>query len=70
MNIKRTSEDWFKLDPRREEGFYILDPDGWDRTNYDYSFNRELITQEEFDMRLSRSTVSCTTDFFSSSYSL
>ncbi len=38
------------------EKITILDPDGWDRSNYDYSFNKELITKEEFDRRLMWST--------------
>lgn len=35
----------------------ILDPDGWDRTNYEYSFYEEEITEEEFVNRLQQSTV-------------
>jgi hypothetical protein len=30
--VKKTSEDWFA--EIAEEGFIIMDPDGWDRTNY------------------------------------
>jgi len=60
---RKTSEEWEKEIPERYK-LIILDPDGWDRTNYDYSFREELITKEEFDMRLSNSTISCTTDFF------
>ena len=50
--IKKTSAEWIK-----KVGYEILDPDGWDRTNYDYSFNKEKITMEEFQKRLSLSTV-------------
>ena len=50
--IKKTSAEWIK-----EVGYEILDPDGWDRNNYDYSFNKEKITMEEFQKRLSLSTV-------------
>ena len=50
--IKKTSAEWIK-----QVGYEILDPDGWDRTNYDYSFNKEKITMEEFQKRLSLSTV-------------
>ena len=50
--IKKTSAEWIK-----EVGYEILDPDGWDRTNYDYSFNKEKITMEEFQKRISLSTV-------------
>ena len=49
-----TSADW-------KESFcpelVILDPDGWDRSNYDYSFNEEFISEEEFMGRLIGSTV-------------
>lgn len=53
--MKRTSKKWCKklnipLD-------VIWDPDGWDRTNYDYSFNKEKITKQEFINRLSQSTI-------------
>lgn len=51
-NIKKVSSEWVK-----EVGYEIIDPDGWDRKNYDYSFNKEKITKEEFDKRLSTSTV-------------
>lgn len=34
----------------------VLDPDGWDRKNYDYSWNEELITLEEYNIRVSNST--------------
>ena len=38
----------------------ILDPDGWDRANWDWSWERELITEREFFKRVSLSTVSTT----------
>jgi hypothetical protein len=50
---KKTSEDWNKIFKYR-----ILDPDGWDRKNYDYSFKEEEITWDEFMQRLFRSTIS------------
>ena len=51
----KTSKTWCrKLDISLDA---ILDPDGWDRTNYDYSFNKEKITKEEFVSRLGQSTV-------------
>lgn len=34
----------------------VLDPDGWDRKNFDYSWNEELITLGEYKERLSKST--------------
>ncbi len=50
-NLK-TSQEWLKLKPL----IMLLDPDGWNRTNFQYSFYEEKITQEEFDKRLSYST--------------
>jgi len=41
-----------------------IDPDGWDRNNYEYSFNEELITKDEFMNRIASSTIKCNTDFF------
>ena len=49
----RTSEEWVQL---LVYPVTILDPDGWDRTNFDYSFNVERITEAEFKYRLARST--------------
>lgn len=48
----KTSNDWQKDYP----SIIILDPDGWDRQNYDFSFNEELVSQAEFLERLSMST--------------
>ncbi len=50
---KKTSAEWIKQKPY----LTILDPDGWDRKNFDYSFNQELITFEEFSRRLNVSTI-------------
>ncbi len=50
--IKKTSAEWIK-----EVGYEVLDPDGWDRKNFDYSWNKEKITMVEFQMRLALSTV-------------
>lgn len=63
MEIKKTSKEWYELIPKKYK-LSILDPDGWDRKNYEYSFNEELITIEEFRKRLSFSTVTCNRDFF------
>lgn len=49
-----TSADWKEsLCPE----LVILDPDGWDRSNYEYSFNEELISEKEFIGRLQKSSV-------------
>lgn len=50
--MKKTSSEWIK-----EYDCKIIDPDGWDRTNYNYSFNKEKITRKEFELRLVKSTI-------------
>ena len=47
----RTSDEWVK-----HTGIEILDPDGWDRTDFENSWN-ELISEEEFLLRCYRSTI-------------
>ena len=49
----RSSKDWLA----GCLGVSIVDPDGWDRQNYDFSFNKELISFDEFSSRLSKSTL-------------
>ena len=49
----KTSEEWQKQFPSTK----VLDPDGWDRKNYQYSWFEEKITLAEYTTRLSRSTV-------------
>lgn len=51
-NVYKTSAEWIK-----EFDFEIINPDGWDRENFDYSFNKEKITESEFLRRISFSTV-------------
>ena len=48
----KTSEEWFRVFP-----FNILDPDGWDRGNWEYSWVKEKITWEEFNKRANQSTI-------------
>ena len=55
---KKTSKEWYKLVPEKYD-LKIFDPDGWDRSNYEYSFNEELITKKEFVNRVMNSTISC-----------
>lgn len=50
---KKTSEEWLAA----AKDTILLDPDGWDRGNFQYSFFEERITQSEFFRRLSMSTV-------------
>ena len=48
--MDRTSGEW--------SAFFdviVMDPDGWDRANFDESWN-ELISEEVFKVRLQRST--------------
>ena len=56
MSVEKTSQQWYD-ELRKTENITIMDPDGWDRTNYQYSLTEELITKEKFNERLSRSTV-------------
>ncbi len=49
----RTSEEWQKLKPNIQ----ILDPDGWDRQNFEYSWHEERISEAEYDRRVMMSTV-------------
>lgn len=51
MEELKTSAQWAE-----EKGVVVLDPDGWDRKNYDYSWNEEEITEAEFERRKSEST--------------
>jgi len=50
----RTSDDWLKL---LYPTTLILDPDGWDRSDYQYSFYQEKISRQEFENRLNVSTI-------------
>ena len=52
MDIIKTSEDW-----QKDSQFIVIDPDGWDRSNFKYSWFIERITKEEFDRRLIYSTI-------------
>ena len=54
MEELKTSAEWVK-----GYNVHILDPDGWDRKNYNYSFNEEKITRKEFEKRLIFSTIKC-----------
>lgn len=55
-DMLHTSQAWMEIlsDAPQE---VILDPDGWDRKNYQYSFHEELISYSEFQTRLSKSTI-------------
>lgn len=49
----KTSAEWYKLYPNP----VILDPDGWDREDFQHSFHERLITLMEFNLRRAMSTV-------------
>lgn len=49
--MKRTSDQW-----QLRCKTIVMDPDGWDRKNYYYSWNVEKITRKEFEKRLIVST--------------
>lgn len=50
----KTSAEWLA---EKYKGTIILDPDGWDRSNFDFSFNEEQISFSEFERRLCYSTI-------------
>ena len=49
---KKVSSEWIM-----EVGYEVLDPDGWDRSNFQYSWYEEEISYEEFQKRLINSTI-------------
>lgn len=52
--MKKTSEQWQQLYPYPK----VLDPDGWHRDErFQYEWFEELITIEEYESRVARSTV-------------
>lgn len=52
-NSLLTSKDWQEKYPETK----VLDPDGWDRTNFQYSWYEEKITHNEYLKRLRVSTI-------------
>jgi len=49
----KSSNEWSKtLFPHIQ----ILDPDGWDRSNFQFSWYEEKISKQEFEKRMSTST--------------
>jgi hypothetical protein len=57
----KTSAKWLEnFESRSDHSITLMDPDGWDRKNYEFSFNEEEITREEFTSRLNRSTLMLT----------
>ena len=52
----KTSDEWEKSNLPEMDGTTVLDPDGWDRQNYQFSYYEELITKDEYLHRVSYST--------------
>lgn len=50
--VKTTSENWQRMLP----DVIVYDPDGWDRSNFQFSWSEELITKEEYLRRCMYST--------------
>lgn len=48
----KTSAEWQELYPHPK----VLDPDGWDRKNYEYSWYQETINIKEYARRVRHST--------------
>jgi hypothetical protein len=55
MTKKMTSKEW--QNSAEYKGCIIMDPDGWNRKDLNFSFFEEEITREEFAKRLGKSTV-------------
>ena len=54
---RRPSSIWYEL-VSIPKGVEILDPDGWDRKNFNYSWYKECITEQEYEQRVAVSTLS------------
>ena len=50
--MRKTSKEWQELYPNPK----VLDPDGWGRSNFQYSWYEEEITFEEYNNRVVYST--------------
>jgi flagellar biosynthesis/type III secretory pathway protein FliH len=50
---QKTSKEWQEIYPNPK----VLDPDGWDRQNFQFSWFEEEITFDEYKNRVSKSTV-------------
>lgn len=56
QNILKSGAEWYKeLYPNNE--LKIMDYDGWDRGDFDYSWNEDKIDLKEFHHRLGECTV-------------
>jgi hypothetical protein len=65
MSELKSSQEWLKEIQEKFPEVMVLDPDGWDRKNYQESWN-EHITRAEFEKRFAMSTVSLPKEFIDS----
>lgn len=56
IETRRPSSMWYEM-VSVPKGVEILDPDGWDRKHFNYSWYKECITEREYNQRLSVSTL-------------
>jgi hypothetical protein len=61
----KSSQEWLEEIQEKFPQVMVLDPDGWDRKNYQESWN-EPITKAEFEKRFARSTVHLPREFIDS----
>jgi hypothetical protein len=52
--VLKTSKVWQK---KFEDKIVVLDPDGWDRQNFEKSWNKDKISEFEFKERCRKSTL-------------
>ncbi len=50
----KSSEEWQR---EFKDKILVLDPDGWDRKNFEYSWKKEKISLAEFKKRCEKSTL-------------
>ncbi len=50
----KTSQEWYQ---DIKDTTQVLDPDGWNRKDFQYSWYEELISHSEFNNRVMNSTV-------------
>lgn len=62
MTELKSSQEWLDEIQEMFPTIVVLDPDGWDRKNYQESWN-EPITKSEFEKRFARSTVQLPREF-------
>ena len=55
VEMLRTSQEWLELYQKDNPGFEIMDPDGWDRENFEQSWG-EHIPEVIFKRRMMAST--------------